>query len=118
MSQFLIRRLSLLVPTLLGMSLIVFLMVRLLPGNIVDIITAGDTSLTDAQRAESEDQYGLSGSLLHQYWEWLKAALQGDFGTSLRNTTPVSETLVDALPITLELVFLGLLIAVVVGVPL
>ena len=118
MHQFLIRRLSLLVPTLLGMTLIVFLMVRLLPGNIVDIITAGDTSLTDEQRKQIEDQYGLSGSLAHQYWGWLKDAAQGDFGTSLRNTTPVSEMLVDALPITLELVFLGLLIAVVVGVPL
>jgi peptide/nickel transport system permease protein len=100
------------------MSLIVFLMVRLLPGNIVDIITAGDTSLTEEQRKQIEDQYGLSGSLAHQYWGWLTDAVRGDFGTSLRNTTPVSEMLVDALPITLELVFLGLLIAVVVGVPL
>jgi len=118
MKQFLLRRIVLLVPTLLGMSLIVFLMVRLLPGDIVDIYTAGDTSLTDAQRQAVKEQLGLTGSLPHQYWNWLSGAVQGDFGISLRNTTPVSDMLVDALPITLELVFLGLLIAVLVGVPL
>jgi len=118
MQQFLFRRLLLLVPTLIGMSLIVFLMVRLLPGDIVDIFTAGDTTITDEQRHQIKEQLGLTGPLHVQYWDWLSSAVQGDFGTSYRNTTPVSETLVDAIPITLELVFLGLLIAVVIGVPL
>ncbi len=118
MQQFLLRRLLLLVPTLLGMSLIVFTMVRLLPGNIIDIYTAGDTSLTDAQRNEIKVQLGLNGSYPSQYWHWLSHAVQGDFGQSLRDTSPVSGILVDALPITLELVFLALLIAVLVGVPL
>ena len=118
MQQFLLRRLLLLVPTLLGMSLIVFLLVRLLPGDIVDIFTAGDTTITDEQRQQIKEQLGLTGSLASQYWDWLSGAVRGDFGTSYRNTTPVSETLVDAIPITLELVFLGLLFAVVVGVPL
>ena len=118
MYQFLLRRLLLVIPTLLGMSIIVFLMVRLLPGDIIDIFTAGDISITDEQREEIKEQLGLSGSYPEQYWNWLSSALQGDFGESLRNTAPVSEILLDALPITLELVFLGLLIAVVVGVPL
>lgn len=118
MQQFLLRRLTLLVPTLLGMSMIVFLMVRLLPGDIIDIFTAGDVSITDEQRRQIKEQLGLSGSYPEQYWHWLSGAVQGDFGDSLRNTTPVSEILLDALPITLELVFLGLVIAVLVGVPL
>ena len=118
MRQFLLRRLLLLIPTLLGMSIIVFLMVRLLPGDIVDIFTAGDISITDEQRQQIKEQLGLTGSYPEQYWHWLSGAVQGDFGTSLRNTTPVSEILLDALPITLELVFLGLFIAVIVGVPL
>jgi peptide/nickel transport system permease protein len=118
MQQFLLRRLLMLVPTLLGMSIIVFLMVRLLPGDIIDIYTAGDISITEEQRDQIREQLGLSGSYPQQYWEWLSGAVQGDFGTSLRNTTPVSEMLLDALPITLELVFLGLLIAIIVGVPL
>ena len=118
MHQFLLRRLLLVIPTLLGMSIIVFLMVRLLPGDIIDIFTAGDISITDEQREEIKEQLGLTGSYPEQYWNWLSGALQGDFGESLRNTAPVSEILLDALPITLELVFLGLLIAVLVGVPL
>jgi peptide/nickel transport system permease protein len=118
MRQFLLRRLLLLIPTLLGMSIIVFLMVRLLPGDIVDIFTAGDISITEEQRQQIKEQLGLTGSYPEQYWHWLSGAVQGDFGTSLRNTTPVSEILLDALPITLELVFLGLFIAVIVGVPL
>jgi peptide/nickel transport system permease protein len=100
------------------MSLIVFLMVRLLPGDIVDIFTAGDTTITDAQRHEIKEQLGLTGPLHVQYWEWASGAVRGDFGISYRNTTPVSETLIDAIPITLELVFLGLFIAVLIGVPL
>jgi peptide/nickel transport system permease protein len=118
MQQYLLRRLLLLIPTLLGMSIIIFLMVRLLPGDIVDIFTAGDISITEEQRQDIKEQLGLTGSYPEQYWRWLSDAVRGDFGTSYRNTTPVSETLLDALPITLELVFLGLLIAVIVGVPL
>jgi peptide/nickel transport system permease protein len=118
MREFLVRRLLLLIPTLIGMSLIVFLMVRLLPGDIVDIFTAGDTTITDAQRHEIKEQLGLTGPLHLQYWDWASSAVRGDFGISYRNTTPVSETLLDAIPITLELVFLGLFIAVVIGVPL
>ena len=118
MQQFLLRRLLLMIPTVVGMSIIVFLMVRLLPGDIIDIFTAGDTSITDEQRQQIKDDLGLSGSYPEQYWDWASGAIRGDFGDSLRNTTPVSEILIDALPITLELVFLGLLIAVVVGIPL
>src|SRR3712207_837440 len=105
MYRFLLRRLLLLVPTLLGMSIIVFMMVRLLPGDIIDILTAGDVSITDEQREQIREQLGIDGSYPEQYAHWLGNAVQGDFGTSLRNTTPVTETLGDALPITLELVF-------------
>jgi peptide/nickel transport system permease protein len=118
MYRYLARRILLLVPTLLGMSMIVFLMVRLLPGDIIDIYTAGDVSLTTEQRQAVKEQLGLTGSYPEQYWRWLSGAVQGDLGTSLRNTTPVSEMLLDALPITMELVFLGLLIATIVGIPL
>jgi peptide/nickel transport system permease protein len=118
MDRFLARRILLLAPTVVAMSMIVFLMVRLLPGDIVDIFTAGDVSLTDEQRHAVKEQLGLTGSLPEQYWRWSSHAVQGDFGNSLRNTTPVSDMLLDALPITMELVFLGLLIAVLVGIPL
>jgi peptide/nickel transport system permease protein len=93
-------------------------MVRLLPGDIIDIYTAGDISITPEQREQIKEDLGISGSYPEQYWDWLSGAVQGDFGTSLRNTTPVSEMLVDALPITIELVLMSLVIATVVGIPL
>jgi peptide/nickel transport system permease protein len=115
--RYLARRLLLLVPTLIGMSIIVFTMVRLLPGDIIDVLTAGDISITEEQRAQMRDELGLSGSIPEQYARWFGDAAQGDFGESLRNTAPVTEILGDAIPITLELVFLGLVIAIVFGVP-
>jgi peptide/nickel transport system permease protein len=115
---YLLRRLLLLIPTLFGMSVIVFLMVRLLPGNVIDVLTGGDVTLTEEQRRQIEEDLGLTGSYPEQYLDWASGAVRGDFGDSLRSTTPVSQILLDALPITLELVFLALLIAVIFGVPL
>jgi peptide/nickel transport system permease protein len=117
MHRFLARRLLLLVPTLFGMSLIVFLIVRLLPGDIIDVLTGGDISVTPEQREAIREQLGISGSLHEQYLNWAGNALRGDFGESLRNTEPVTSVLGDALPITIELVVLGLLIAVLFGIP-
>jgi peptide/nickel transport system permease protein len=117
MHRFLARRVLLLIPTLFGMSLIVFLMVRLLPGDIIDVLTGGDISVTVEQREAIREQLGISGSLHEQYLNWARDAVRGDFGESLRNTEPVTSVLGDALPITIELVFLGLLIAVVFGIP-
>jgi peptide/nickel transport system permease protein len=117
MHRFLARRLLLLVPTLIGMSLIVFLLVRLLPGDIIDVLTGGDIQVTEEQRQQMREQLGIDGSLAEQYVNWAGDAVRGDFGESLRNTEPVTSVLGDALPITIELVVLGLLIAVVFGIP-
>ncbi len=117
MGGYVLRRVLFTIPTLIGISLIIFFMVRLLPGDYIDIL-GGDTSITEEQKAASREQLGLNGSYIEQYWRWISGVLQGDFGFSLRNTQPVSEVLFHALPITFELVMLGLLIAVVIGLPL
>ena len=118
MIGYIIKRTLLLVPTLFGVSVGIFLMVRLLPGDIIDILLGGDITATEEVKQEAREQLGLTGSYPEQYWNWISGAVQGDFGDSLRNAEPVSAILRDSLPITLELVFLGLLFAVVVGVPL
>ena len=117
MGGYVLRRVLFTIPTLIGISLIIFFMVRLLPGDYIDIL-GGDTSITDEQKAASRAQLGLDGSYLEQYWRWVSGIFQGDFGFSFRNTEPVSDVLIHAFPITAELVILGLLIAVVIGVPL
>jgi peptide/nickel transport system permease protein len=104
--------------TLVAVSIVIFLMVRLLPGNIIDIMFGGDAQATPEQRAAAAEQLGLSGSYPHQYWEWVSGMLRGDFGTSLLSQRPISEIFGDALPITIELIVLGLLFATVVGIPL
>ena len=105
------------IPTLIGVSIIIFLLVRLLPGDIIDVLLGGDHTATEEQKQQAREQLGLTGSYFEQYWRWASSFVQGDFGFSYRNT-PVSEILTTALPITLELVILGLLIACVIGIPL
>lgn len=118
MGGYILKRVLFMIPTLLGISIVIFLMVRLLPGDIIDVLTGGDTTATEEMKQQAREQLGLNGSYLEQYWRWISGIAQGDFGFSLRNTEPVSTVLLNALPITFELVFLGLLIAVVIGLPL
>jgi peptide/nickel transport system permease protein len=112
------KRVLLLIPTLLGVSIAIFAMVRLLPGDVIDILFGGDVTADEEVKQQAREQLGLTGSYPEQYWRWMSNAARGDLGDSLRNTEPVSAILRDSLPITLELIFLALLIAVVVGVPL
>jgi peptide/nickel transport system permease protein len=114
---YVVKRFLIAIPTMIGISLVIFFMVRLLPGDIVDVMTGGDAA-DPALKEKAREQLGLTGSYPEQYWRWVSGILQGDFGFSLRNTQPVSEVLMNAIPITFELVFLGLLIAVVIGLPL
>jgi peptide/nickel transport system permease protein len=114
---YVLKRILVTIPTLIGISIVIFLMVRLLPGDIVDVLTGGDAA-DPALKQQARDQLGLNGSYPEQYWRWASGVLQGDFGFSLRNTEPVSQVLLNALPITFELVLLGLLIAVAIGLPL
>jgi peptide/nickel transport system permease protein len=118
MAGYILKRILFAIPTLLGVTIGIFLMVRLLPGDIIDILFGGDLSASEEVKDKAREQLGLNGSYPEQYWRWASGVLQGDFGFSLRNTEPVSEVLLNALPITFELVFLGLLIAVVIGLPL
>jgi peptide/nickel transport system permease protein len=118
MGGYILKRTLLAIPTLIGVTIGIFLMVRLLPGDIIDILFGGDLSASEAVKDKAREQLGLNGSYPEQYWRWISGVVQGDFGFSLRNTEPVSTVILDALPITIELMILALLIAVLVGVPL
>jgi peptide/nickel transport system permease protein len=115
---YILRRIAFAIPTLFGVTIGIFFMVRLLPGDIIDILFGGDLTASEEIKDQAREQLGLNGSYPEQYWRWISGVFQGDFGFSLRNTEPVSNVILDALPITLELVILGLLIAVLIGVPL
>lgn len=118
MGGYILRRIAFAIPTLIVVSIGIFLMVRLLPGDIIDILFGGDLTASEEVKDQAREQLGLNGSYPEQYWRWVSGVVQGDFGFSLRNTEPVSVIIVDALTVTIELVILGLLIATLVGVPL
>ena len=118
MVGFIARRFLLMIPTLVGISIIIFLMVRLMPGDIIDVLFAGDVTATEEIKQQARDDLGISGSYPEQYWNWASGVVQGDFGQSFRNTEPVSDILTRAVPITLELMILSLIIASAIGIPL
>jgi peptide/nickel transport system permease protein len=107
-----------LVPTLVGMSVLIFLMLRLLPGDVVDLIAGADPSSGSAAREQLREVMGLADPIPVQYLRWLGGIVQGDPGTSIRSGQPVGELLLRSLPITVELAVLATLIATLVAIPL
>ncbi|MCA9861872.1 MAG: ABC transporter permease [Thermomicrobiales bacterium] len=118
MAKYTLSRLLLLIPTLIGMSLLIFLMLRLLPGYIVDILVGSDPTVSSSAREQLREAMGLTAPLPVQYLTWLGNLFQGDLGTSMRSGKPVSELLLASLPITVELAVLATLIATAVAIPL
>ncbi|WP_119271638.1 ABC transporter permease [Taklimakanibacter deserti] len=113
---FAIRRLLLTIPMLIVMSVVVFLILRLVPGDPVRTMLG--FRATDANVAELRHQLGLDQPLLTQYVNWILALLQGDLGKDIVSHAPLADLLAQRLPVTLELTALSMLLAVVIGVPL
>lgn len=116
--RFLLRRLSLLLPTLVGMSIVIFLMVRLIPGDVVDTMLHGESVASPEAREALRKSLGLDDPLPLQYLSWVGSLLKGDFGVSLVTGRPVNATLGSALQITVEITLLSTIVATVIAVPL
>lgn len=116
--QYLVRRLLALVPTLFFASLIVFISMRLIPGDVIDLMLAQNDISTGQDRERIEAALGLDQPVFIQYFKWAGNALQGDLGNSLWRNTPVRDQLAERLPITFELGFLSLLVALCVALPI
>jgi peptide/nickel transport system permease protein len=115
MQVYLVRRLLLVIPTLLGVSIIVFALVRLLPGDAVAMLLQDYAQGADG--AALRAQLGLDRPVYVQYVEWLGAVLHGDLGTSLRSKTAIGAELANRIPVTLELGLLALLVGLLVAIP-
>jgi len=113
---FAIRRLLLTIPMLFVMSVVVFLILRLVPGDPVRTMLG--FRATDANVAELRHQLGLDQPLLTQYVNWILALLQGDLGKDIVSHAPLADLLAQRLPVTLELTALSMLLAVIIGIPL
>src|SRR5438093_7824478 len=88
---------------LLGVSVLIFLLVRLLPGNIVDILAGTEGQLSRDQRAAVLREFGLDRPLPVQYVFWLRGMLQGDLGWSFRSGQPVAVLIVTRLTVTIDI---------------
>lgn len=118
MQAYIIRRLLALLPTLFFASLIVFISMRLIPGDVIDLMLAQNDISTGQDRAKIEAALGFDRPVYVQYFSWIGNALIGDLGRSLWQNVPVTEQLLETLPITFELGFLALIVALTVAIPI
>lgn len=116
MLRFLAQRLAAIVPVLLVVAVVVFLILRLTPGDPAAVIAGNNATGEDIERIR--EQLGLSRPLLSQFWIWFSNALQGDLGYSFYLNKPVSELIAQRIEPTLSLAAGTLTLAVLVAVPL
>ena len=103
--------------TLFGMSVVIFILLRLVPGNIVDILFSSAGFVNPAAKREIAHELGLDQSIPVQYGRWLRDIARGDLGKSYRYDIPAWQVIKPRIPVTVELAFFALLIAVILGVP-
>jgi peptide/nickel transport system permease protein len=115
---FLIHRLIDLAFVLFGVSIIAFLLIRLVPGDAVAIMLGANTEVTPERIAELRARIGLDQPMVVQYFHWIAAVLQGDFGLSLWTRRPVISEIAANLAPTIELAFLALVLGATLALPL
>ena len=113
MTAYILRRFALLVPVLVGVSLVVFTLIRLIPGDATLLAIGVDQRITPEQRELVRKSYGLDQPAPVQYLRWMEHVIQGDLGTSLRTRRSVNEELRVRLPVTIELTLLAALLGTV-----
>ena len=102
--------------TMIGVSVLIFLAVRQMPGSYTDLVLGPLSS--EAEKAQYAAEYGLDASLIEQYVRWLMEAAQGNLGMSLVSQLPVGEEFALRLPVTISLTAMAMLLTVLIGLPL
>jgi peptide/nickel transport system permease protein len=115
MREYLLRRLLLLIPTLLGVTFIVFLMMHFIPGDPVTNMMGETYSAEDAQKLRHE--LGLDQPMVVQYGKWLILLLRGDWGRSILSNRPVLADILYRLPVSIELLILSMLVSLIIAFP-
>jgi peptide/nickel transport system permease protein len=116
--SYLLGRLAMFPPILLGVAVLVFLAIRMVPGDAITAMLGTEAGLlTTAQRASLAAHFGIDQPWPTQLVRWLAGALQGDLGLSIVHGQPVLQVVLERFPVTLELAFLSLLVALAVGIP-
>ena len=116
MFGYLLTRIGLFVPTFLGVTLISFMFIRVLPGDPI-IVMAGERGMTEERYQEMVEKLGFDKPVLQQYWEYLAGVLQGDLGESFVTKKPVWEEFFSLFPATMELSLCAMIFAIALGLP-
>ena len=116
MMRFLLGRLAILIPTFLGVSLIAFSFIRMLPGDPV-MLMSGERVMSEERHSQIMHDLGLDRPMYVQYFDYLGSVLQGDLGTSIVSKRPVFEDFKALFPATLELSLCAIIVAVCLGIP-
>ncbi|MFS4436749.1 ABC transporter permease subunit [Paracoccaceae bacterium GXU_MW_L88] len=116
MLNFFLKRVLMFIPTFLGVTLISFAFIRLLPGDPVQTM-AGERGLSPERHAQLMQEFGFDQPMWKQYWDYLTGVLQGDLGNSFVSKRPVVDEFFALFPATLELSICAIIFAVVLGIP-
>ncbi|MBC7394546.1 dipeptide transport system permease protein [Variovorax sp. GrIS 2.14] len=116
MLRFILTRLSLLVPTFIGMTLLAFFLIRLVPGDPIETL-AGERGIDPARHAELLKAYGFDKPLIAQYGIYIARVLHGDLGKSVITQEPVMSEFLSLFPATVELALCAIVFALVLGIP-
>ncbi|PLW78696.1 ABC transporter permease subunit [Cohaesibacter celericrescens] len=116
MLGFLLRRVGMLIPTFIGVTIVAFFFIRLLPGDPI-LLLAGERGITPERYAELQKSFGFDQPAIMQYFDYVVGLFQGDFGMSMVTRRPVWDEFFALFPATLELSFVAIIIAVSFGIP-
>jgi dipeptide transport system permease protein len=116
MLRFIVTRLSILIPTFIGVTLLTFAMIRLIPGDPIELLV-GERGLDPVRHAKLRADMGLDRPILEQYWHYLTGVFQGDLGKSIVTKQPVVDEFFTLFPATVELSICAMLFAVALGIP-
>jgi len=116
MFGFLLRRIAVLIPTFIGVSIIAFSFIRLLPGDPVALLS-GERVMSPERHAQISAQLGLDRSLVVQYLDYLGGVLTGDFGSSIVTKAPILDQFLALFPATVELSLCAMILAIIIGIP-
>ena len=120
MYKYIFRRVLIAIPTLVGVSLVIFFFMRILPGDVVDAMVTDETGamvFTEEQRESINESLGLNRPLYVQYGGWMKDVFTGDMGYSFWTKISVGEHIRRRAPMTIEITVLSLIISWVIGLP-
>lgn len=116
MFQFILKRLGTVVPTFIGITLLTFTLIHMIPGDPIEIM-AGERGISPERHAQLMAELGLDQPIWKQYFNYIGGVLQGDLGNSLITKKPVLQEFFELFPATVELAFLAAIFAIVVGLP-